>query len=90
MARAVADSSIIRMTGHTDQTGDDDFNEALAQQRVEKAAQILAKRLAERGLAGHPIEIESHGSREELFDNSLPEGRLLSRTVRAYIEQELP
>jgi outer membrane protein OmpA-like peptidoglycan-associated protein len=89
MAKAVADSSRIRLTGHTDRTGDEEFNDALARQRVERAAQILAKHLAEHGQAGHPIEIESHGSHDQLFDNSLPEGRLLSRTVRAYIEKDL-
>jgi outer membrane protein OmpA-like peptidoglycan-associated protein len=89
MARSVSDSSRIRLTGHTDRTGDEEFNDALARQRVERAAQILAKRLAEHGQAGHAIEIESRGSRDQLFDNSLPEGRLLSRTVRAYIEEEL-
>jgi outer membrane protein OmpA-like peptidoglycan-associated protein len=90
MARTVLDSSQIRLTGHTDQTGDDEFNEELARQRVERAAQILAKRLAEFGQAAHPIAIESRGSRDHLFDNSLPEGRLLSRTVRAFIEHDLP
>lgn len=90
IARSVLDSSEIRLTGHTDQTGDDEFNEELARQRVERAAQILAKRLSELGQAGHPIAIESRGSRDHLFDNSLPEGRLLSRTVRAFIEHELP
>ncbi len=88
MAEAVNSHADVKLTGHTDKTGDEAFNERLAQDRVSRAAQMFKTQLKKMGIAPPGISIESRGSRDELFDNSIPEGRVLSRTVRALIEKE--
>jgi outer membrane protein OmpA-like peptidoglycan-associated protein len=88
MASSVNDSTRMTLTGHTDKTGDDAFNERLARVRVTRAAEMLEAELKKLGKKEPDLTVESRGSRDELFDNSIPEGRVLSRTVRALIENE--
>ncbi len=88
MAASIHDASAITLTGHTDRTGDDLFNSRLALQRVSHAADMLGEELKKLGKERPAMLVESHGSRDQLFDNSIPEGRVLSRTVRALIENE--
>jgi outer membrane protein OmpA-like peptidoglycan-associated protein len=89
MASAVQTHAHVTLTGHTDKTGDDAFNDRLAHDRVMRAAQMLETELKNRGEKIPPIAMESRGSRDNLFDNSIPEGRVLSRTVRATIENDI-
>jgi outer membrane protein OmpA-like peptidoglycan-associated protein len=89
MASSVEGGSAITLTGHTDKTGDDQFNDRLSKDRVNRAAEMLQSALRRSGKGKPPMQVESHGSRDNLFDNSLPEGRVLSRTVRAIIEKEV-
>ena len=89
MASAVQTHSRMTLTGHTDKTGDETFNDRLARDRVNRAAQMLEAELKLLGEKVPPLAIESRGSRDNLFDNSIPEGRVLSRTVRATIENDL-
>jgi hypothetical protein len=49
---------------------------------------MLQAELKKLGKREPDLSVESHGSRDDLFDNSIPEGRVLSRTVRALIENE--
>ena len=51
-----------------------------------QAAQMLRAELERLGKPASGISVEWRGGRDELFDNSIPEGRMLSRTVRATIE----
>jgi outer membrane protein OmpA-like peptidoglycan-associated protein len=88
MAHSINTSSQVTLTGHTDKTGDDAFNDRLAQQRVSHAAEMLSAELHQIGKDPPSMLVESHGSRDLLFDNSIPEGRVLSRTVRALIEND--
>ncbi|HWF44442.1 MAG TPA: OmpA family protein [Candidatus Kapabacteria bacterium] len=88
MAHSINVSSQVTLTGHTDKTGDDAFNDRLAQQRVSRAAEMLSAELHQIGKDPPSMLVESHGSRDVLFDNSIPEGRVLSRTVRALIEND--
>jgi outer membrane protein OmpA-like peptidoglycan-associated protein len=88
MAKSITPSSEVTLTGHTDKTGDDAFNDRLAQQRVSRAAEMLSLQLQQLGKKEPAMAIESRGSRDILFDNSIPEGRVLSRTVRALIEND--
>jgi outer membrane protein OmpA-like peptidoglycan-associated protein len=89
MASAIKDRAHVTLTGHTDKTGDDAFNDRLARDRVTRAAQMLDAELKKLGQKPPPLAIESRGSRDDLFDNSIPEGRVLSRTVRASVENEM-
>jgi outer membrane protein OmpA-like peptidoglycan-associated protein len=89
MASAIKDRAHVMLTGHTDKTGDDAFNDRLARDRVTRAAQMLDAELKKLGEKPPPLAIESRGSRDDLFDNSIPEGRVLSRTVRASVENEM-
>ena len=88
IANAINDGSAITLTGHTDKTGDDAFNTRLAMQRVSHAADMLGDELKKMGKEKPAMLVESHGSKDVLFDNSIPEGRVLSRTVRALIESD--
>ncbi len=89
MASSVGNQAHVTLTGHTDKTGDDAFNDRLAHDRVTRAAQMLEAALKKLGEKIPPLAIESRGSRDNLFDNSIPEGRVLSRTVRATIENDI-
>jgi len=89
MAAAVKDQGHVTLTGHTDKTGDEAFNDRLARDRVMRATRMLETELKKRGVQAPPVVMESRGSRDNLFDNSIPEGRVLSRTVRATIENEM-
>jgi outer membrane protein OmpA-like peptidoglycan-associated protein len=86
MATAIEKGSNVVLTGHTDKTGDDAFNDKLARERVGRAEDMLEAAVKQLHRPQVPIVTESHGSRDNLFDNSIPEGRVLSRTVRATIE----
>jgi outer membrane protein OmpA-like peptidoglycan-associated protein len=88
MASTIGLSSTVRLTGHTDQTGDDAFNDRLSRDRVTRAMTMLDAALKQLGKSKPAMSVESRGSRDQLFDNSIPEGRVLSRTVRALIESE--
>lgn len=89
MASAIGSQAHVTLTGHTDKTGDDAFNDRLAHDRVTRAAQMLEAELKRLGEKIPPLAIESRGSRDNLFDNSIPEGRVLSRTVRATIANDI-
>ncbi len=89
MASSVRNKVHVTLTGHTDKTGDEAFNDRLARERVTRAAQMLEAQLKKLGEKIPPLAIESRGSRDNLFDNSIPEGRVLSRTVRAMIVNDL-
>lgn len=86
MAEAIRNGSNILLTGHTDKTGDDAFNDKLSKERVDRAQSMLDAALEKLHKSHEPITAESRGSRDTLFDNSIPEGRVLSRTVRAVID----
>lgn len=87
VAKSVDKQSNIVVTGHTDQTGDTEFNEQLAIDRARKAVEQLMQRLGKLKKSPKNIRVESHGSRDVLFENTLPEGRFLSRTVRLILER---
>ena len=89
MASSIHSKAHVTLTGHTDKTGDDAFNDRLAHDRVTRAAQMLEAELNKRGEKIPSLAIESRGSRDNLFDNSIPEGRVLSRTVRVTIENDI-
>jgi len=77
----------ISIIGYTDELGDASHNDELSKRRAEEASAELAHALRNQGLQlPESTLIDGKGSREKLYDNSLPEGRLFSRTVNITIE----
>jgi outer membrane protein OmpA-like peptidoglycan-associated protein len=83
-----SNTSSLKIVGYTDETGDPNYNDDLSRRRAQEAAQYLERMLrAKRITFPAKTLIEGKGSRERLFDNSLPEGRFFSRTVNVTLEK---
>jgi len=79
-------SATVKIIGQTDTIGKMDYNMALSKKRAETAyAQIMAGGSAVR----ERVSFEGKGPVEPIFDNALPEGRTLNRTVTIILEYEL-
>jgi outer membrane protein OmpA-like peptidoglycan-associated protein len=65
----------IEISGHTDNTGTDEFNRKLSENR----AAIVAEYLFEHGIAKDRISIKGYGSSMPVADNSTAEGRMQNR-----------
>ncbi len=78
---AIRFNSTVKIYGYTDRIGEADYNKRLAQQRAETVKQYLASRAR----AKH---YEAIGVGEDLllYDNDIPIGRQLSRTVQIIVE----
>jgi len=78
----------VLIQGYTDETGDPTHNDALSEARATEVQNRLEEMLNAEG-AAEPADIhsEGHGSRDLLYDNTLPEGRFFSRTVTITIER---
>ena len=75
----------VSITGHTDSIGNQDYNVALSIKRARAAYdQILAGGIPK----GENITYAGTGPLNPLFDNELPEGRALNRTVTVTLEYE--
>lgn len=71
----------LRVTGHTDNTGSDKYNQELS----EKRAQTVARMLESQNVAGHRLYTEGAGESQPIADNSSPSGRASNRRVELYI-----
>ena len=79
-------TATVSIVGHTDTIGNQEYNLALSTKRAKAAYdQILAGGVE----AGENITYEGIGPRDALFDNELPEGRALNRTVTVTLAYEL-
>jgi outer membrane protein OmpA-like peptidoglycan-associated protein len=65
----------IRITGHTDAIGTDEYNQALGLRR----ARTLQQYFEAKGISPDKISIESKGEKEPASDNSSKEGRASNR-----------
>ena len=80
-------SATVKIVGHTDTIGKMDYNMALSKKRAEAVyAQIMAGGAAIR----EQVSFEGKGPVDPIFDNGLPEGRALNRTVTIILEYEQP
>ena len=78
-------TATVRIVGHTDTIGQEAYNLDLSTRRAKAAYdQILAGGVP----AGDNITYEGIGPHDALFDNDLPEGRALNRTVTVTLEYE--
>ena len=74
--------SAIRVIGHTDALGADDFNQQLAQRRVQSVVRFLA----EEGLRGKvKLYRQSQGETQPAASNQAEEGRALNRRVEVQV-----
>lgn len=89
ISTAISADSRITLIGHTDRTGDPLFNERLSLERATRTSLLLSSKLRKMQISAPQFSIEGRGAKELLFDNTNPEGRFLSRTVRISIERDV-
>jgi len=82
VAPAIPNGASVIIHGHTDVTGDPDYNQKLSQGRSEETQKILARELTK---AGKSVTFDTYGfgedERRSPFNNTLPEQRYYNRTV---------
>lgn len=71
----------MRVTGHTDNTGSEQYNQTLSESR----AQSVATNLMSQGVAGNRLYIQGSGESMPIADNSTAAGRASNRRVELYI-----
>lgn len=71
----------LRVTGHTDSTGSDQYNQQLSQQR----AQSVADYLVTQGVARERMYVQGMGESQHIADNATAEGRATNRRVELFI-----
>ena len=74
----------LRINGHTDNTGDEDFNLVLSQERAKACYQYLASK----GISPERMSYTGFGESQPVASNDLPSGRRMNRRVEfdLYIE----
>jgi outer membrane protein OmpA-like peptidoglycan-associated protein/Mg-chelatase subunit ChlD len=75
--------AMVSIVGHTDTIGDEAYNIKLSERRAQAVRQVMAEAS---GLSPDRLVVSGVGPREPLYDNSLPEGRSLNRTVTVTLE----
>lgn len=75
--------SRIKIIGHTDSVGSDEFNQKLSEGR----AQAIREALIQRGIDENRVEAEGRGETEPVADNETEEGRQENRRVEIEILQ---
>lgn len=71
----------IRIEGHTDSTGSEEYNLRLSQRRADAVKQLLVSR----GVADYRITTIGYGESRPKASNATPAGRQLNRRVEIYI-----
>ena len=72
---------LVRVVGHTDNTGSDAINEPLSLRRAES----VRKDLEDRGIAGNRIAVAGRGSREPVATNTTADDRARNRRVEIFL-----
>jgi outer membrane protein OmpA-like peptidoglycan-associated protein len=75
----------VKVVGHTDNIGEIDYNLWLSERRAKAVYDLV---LAGGMTGGDQVTYAGAGPNNPLYDNSLPEGRALNRTVTVYLEYE--
>lgn len=71
----------IQILGHTDNIGDENYNEELS----EKRAKTVVEYLLQKGLSENQISYKGYGSKKPLYPNDSPENRAKNRRVEILI-----
>lgn len=77
---SIQNNSVIQIYGYADRIGNDEYNKKLALRRAESV-----KNYIEPFAINNTIEVYGIGESIEIYDNNLPAGRQLSRTVQIYV-----
>ncbi len=72
----------IKIVGHTDNTGNVDYNQTLSEKRAKSVFDYL---MVDQGVSSKRMEYEGKGVHEPVADNSTAEGRALNRRVEIII-----
>lgn len=75
------DETVLMVIGHTDSTGDEDYNMRLSEQRAQSAADYMTSQ----GLSESRVETEGRGETEPIADNSTEAGQQDNRRVEVAI-----
>lgn len=75
------DDTMLMIVGHTDSSGDEDYNLELSERRAQSAANYMASQ----GLERSRIDIEGLGEEEPIADNSTESGQQENRRVEVAI-----
>lgn len=76
------DSSLrVRVSGHTDSTGPEEYNQMLSQSRTNSVGEYLRQR----GIEPSRVELRGFGESRPLADNASADGRALNRRVELQI-----
>ncbi|MEO1175133.1 MAG: OmpA family protein, partial [Myxococcota bacterium] len=75
----------LRIEGHTDATGDPEFNRSLSQARAEAVLDALI----DLGLDGERVTAEGFGSSRPVAENSIAAGRAQNRRIEISLERVL-
>jgi outer membrane protein OmpA-like peptidoglycan-associated protein len=82
VAPNIPNGASVIIHGHTDVTGEPDYNAKLSQRRSDEAQKILTRELSK---AGKKVTFDTYGfgedERRSPFNNNLPEQRYYNRTV---------
>ena len=73
--------TMMRVTGHTDNTGGEQYNQRLSEDR----AQSVASNLMSQGVDGNRLYIQGSGETMPIADNNTSSGRASNRRVELYI-----
>jgi OOP family OmpA-OmpF porin len=65
------------LSGHTDSTGPETYNQGLSERR----AASVKNWLVDNGVAGSRLQTKGYGETQPKYDNSTTEGRKLNRRV---------
>lgn len=76
-------AALLLIVGHTDSTGSEAINNPLSVAR----AQSVRDYLAARGVASARMQIEGHGEREPVADNTTDAGRAKNRRVEIFLRE---
>lgn len=79
-----ASSSVVKIDGHTDDTGDDSINIPLSKDRAEAVESALDSLITRESVS---FEIDGHGSADPIADNSTEDGRERNRRVSVTFEK---
>lgn len=75
------DETVLMVVGHTDSTGDEDYNMRLSERRAQSAADYMISQ----GLSESRVETEGRGETEPIADNSTEAGQQDNRRVEVAI-----
>lgn len=76
------EKTLVSVTGHTDSTGPDDYNQQLSERR----AATVASYLNQRGVSTDRMVIIGYGEQRPIASNGTPEGRAKNRRVEITLE----